>query len=70
MYFFKPHSFTKIDLIENSFNSIAVDGPMDGSPRVILIVGVARFEWWKRAPMKRFAGVTVPEGHGGARRDG
>ena len=38
--------------------------------RAILIVGVARCEGWKRAPMKRFVGATVPEGHGGARCDG
>ena len=41
--------------------------PLEGAQRVILIVGVARCEGWKRAPMKRFAGATVPMGHGGAR---
>ena len=43
---------------------------MEGEQRVILIVGVARCEGWKRAPMKRFAGATVPMGHGGARCNG
>ena len=43
---------------------------MEGAQRVILIVGVARCEGWKRAPMKPFVGATVPEGHGRARCDG
>ena len=46
------------------------DGPMVGAQRVIVIVGAARCERWKRAPMKRFVGATVPKGHGGARCDG
>ena len=56
-----------MNFFKNSFLSIGLDGPMEGVQRVILIVGVARCEGWKRAPMKRFAGATVPEGHGGAR---
>ena len=30
-----------------------MDDPVEGAQRVILIVGAARWEGWKRAPMKR-----------------
>ena len=46
--------------MKNSILSIGVDDPMEGAQRLILIVGVAFCEGWKRAPMKRIADATVP----------
>ena len=39
---------------------------MEGVREVILILGVALFEQWKTALVKRFDSETVPMGHGEA----